>query len=186
MYCQAATRPRTASSTVRSPRPAGFLYRFLGKYPRHHAALRPPEKRILVAVVKTQPEPEPVGERYLFLDCFFRLSVQRTGASSDHVSRHQVTPVGRCVEHHVLRPDEDPAFEQQLVELYVVSSPSNDRSSQNRMNFLSLRRRTASSRGSEARSSRWISTSTRAPDARPRRSCALRLTTNFCPCRAHA
>ena len=68
---------------------------------------------LLAAGVEAEPEPEPVGQRNLLLDC---LAGMDGGAALivDHLPRHQVAAVGGGVEQHVARTALDAALEHGL------------------------------------------------------------------------
>ena len=63
--------------------------------------------------MKTQPQPETVGQRDLFLD---RLAGMDGGRALvvDHVARHQVAPVRGRIEDHIVRPPGQPAIQHRL------------------------------------------------------------------------
>ena len=77
----------------------------------HHA-----EEGRLVAVVKAQPQAEPIRQRHLFL---YGLSGINGGGRLvlDHVARHEVAAVRGCVEQHIVRAPLEATIENGLERL---------------------------------------------------------------------
>ena len=71
------------------------------------------EVGLLVAGVEAEPQAEPVGERDLLLDRLARIDRGRA-LVLDHVARQQMAAVGGGVEHDIVGPPLDAAFEHGL------------------------------------------------------------------------
>ena len=118
MNCQ-ATRPERpprvtdhSTASARSPR------RQIGSPKARGIAFDHGEERVLVAIVKADPQAEPVRQRDLLLGRLGRVDGGRA-LVLDHVARHQVAAVGGGVEQHVLRPALDAAVEHRFQRLVV-------------------------------------------------------------------
>ena len=116
MNCQ-ATRPE------RAPRVTDHSTACLRKVLDRHAelvvagvALDHGEEGVLVGIVEAEPQAEAVGQRDFLLDRLGRIDGGRA-LVLDHVARHQMAAVGGGVEHDVVRPALDAAFEHRLQRL---------------------------------------------------------------------